>query len=282
MNLMSLKIFLISLTAIIKYVCSVEIGEIEMTGIEPNSGPVYGETRVTVRFKKFDRNLINEYDRPKCRFGSNLRIVNATYIACAPKPREIGAKEPTKAEKNETCVICEVSPPHKEDIVPFTVSILGDFTDIKNSVQFRYYDEPIIDYIYPRYGPKDGGTFVEIYGKNFLNMDQNLRCGFGSREVKAFYVTNEYMICYSPVSDIVQKELPFSLSLNNQQNTKQNIEYVYYEFPQVFRLEPNKGPDTGGTVVHIRGQNFDPTQFLTMTNHNDTFCKFGNLSLTNG
>lgn len=89
------------------------------------------------------------------------------------------------------------------------------------------------------------------------------------------------MICYSPPSAVVQKELPFSVSLNNQQNTKQNIDYVYFEFPQVYRLEPNKGPDTGGTVVHIRGQNFDPMHDLSWKNYNDTFCKFGNLSLTN-
>lgn len=88
------------------------------------------------------------------------------------------------------------------------------------------------------------------------------------------------MICYSPKSDVVQKELPFSISLNNQQNTKQSIDYIYYEWPQVFRLEPNKGPDTGGTVVSIRGQNFDPTIDLSFNNYNDTFCKFGNLSLS--
>ena len=56
---------------------------------------------------------------------------------------------------------------------------------------------------------------------------------------------------------------------------------MYYEFPQVFRLEPNKGPDTGGTVVHIRGQNMDPSKDISFHNYNDTFCKFGNLSLTN-
>jgi len=174
-----------------------------------------------------------------------------------------------------------LSPPHQEDIVPFTVSLLGDFTDCKNSLPYRYYLEPVIDWIYPRYGPKDGGTFVEVYGKHFLNFDQNLRCAFGSREVKAYYVSNNYMICYSPKSAVVQKELPFSISLNNQQNTKQSIDYVYFEFPQVYRLEPNKGPDTGGTVVHIRGQNMDPTHDLVMKNFNDTFCRFGNLSLTN-
>ena len=143
---------------------------------------------------------------------------------------------------------------------------------------YRYYKEPIIDYIYPRYGKKNGGTLVEVYGKNFLNFDQNLRCAFGSIEVKAYYVSNDYMICYSPFSDVVQKELPFSISLNNQQNTRQNVEYIYYDFPQVARLEPGKGPDTGGTKVHIRGQYFNPTYGLSFNNYNDTMCKFGKLS----
>ena len=93
-------------------------------------------------------------------------------------------------------------------------------------------------------------------------------------------MSDSYMICYSPFSDVVQKELPFSISLNNQQNTRQNVDYIYYDFPQVSRLEPNKGPDTGGTEVHIRGQYFDPTRNATFHNFNDTFCKFGNLSLT--
>ena len=125
--------------------------------------------------------------------------------------------------------MCETSPKHNKDIIPFTISLLGDFTDIKNSVPFRYYEDPVIDYIYPRYGPKDGGTFVEVYGKNFLNFDQNLRCAFGSREVQAFYVSSEYMICYSSKSDVTGKEMPFSVSMNNQQNTKQNVDIVFYE-----------------------------------------------------
>lgn len=88
------------------------------------------------------------------------------------------------------------------------------------------------------------------------------------------------MICYSPFSDVVQKELPFSISLNNQQNTRQNVDFVYYDFPQVSRLEPNKGPDTGGTKVHIRGQYFNPSFGLSINNNDITMCKFGKLSLT--
>lgn len=88
------------------------------------------------------------------------------------------------------------SPPNEQvEIIPFTVSLLGDFTDCENSVPFRYYKEVSISYIYPRYGPKDGGTMVEVFGENFLNFDQNLRCAFGSNEVKAFFVNDHYLIC---------------------------------------------------------------------------------------
>jgi len=207
--------------------------------------------------------------------------VNATYVRCTSQPRSIGQKEPTKEEMNETCVRCENAPSHEPDYVPFTVSLIGDFTDSLNSIPYRYYVDPVISWISPRYGPKDGGTFVEVYGKNFLNYDQNLRCAFGSLEVQAYYVRDDYIICYSPKSEVMYKELPFSISLNNQQNTKQHLYYVYYNQPQVYRLEPNKGPDTGDTVVKIRGQGFNPmVEIPEMNNHNETFCKFGKLSLS--
>ena len=257
--------------------------DIRILGIEPNSGPETGETRVLVRLQNFNIDLIDDYPHPNCRFGSTKFTVNATYVKCSPKPRKVGEKEPTPEEKTEVCIQCENTKPHQEDIIPFTVSLLGDFTDTLNSVPFRFYVEPTITWIYPRYGPKDGGTLVEVYGENFLNYDQNLRCAFGSREVKAKYVSDNYITCISPPSAVVQKKLPFSISFNNQQNSRQDIPFVYYEYPQVYRLEPNRGPDTGGTVVRIRGQNFNPmVEIPDMNNYNDTFCRFGNLSLTNG
>ena len=244
-------------------------------GIEPNSGPTHGETRVLVRLKNFNQELIPEYPHPNCRFGSVTYTVNATYVRCSPHPRKVGEREPTQAERTEVCIQCENSKPHKEDIVPFTVSLLGDFTDTLNSVPFRYYINPTVIWIYPRYGPKDGGTLVEVYGKDFLNYDQNLRCAFGSREVKAKYINENKIECVSPKSDVIQKKLPFSVSFNNQQNSKEDIPYVYYETPTVFRLEPNRGPDTGGTLVNIRGQNFNPmVEIEDIDNHNDTFCVF--------
>lgn len=41
-----------------------EPSDIYVLGIEPNSGPVTGETRVLVRLKDFDTSLIDDYPHP--------------------------------------------------------------------------------------------------------------------------------------------------------------------------------------------------------------------------
>ena len=207
--------------------------QISITGIEPNGGITSGETRVLVRLHNFKQELITTYPHPSCRFGSAEYTVPGTYTKCTPKPRKPGERQPSTLEKTEICIQCEDSPQHPDEIIPFTVSLLGDFTDTSNSVPYRYYKEPKIIYISPRSGPKDGNTKVDVYGEGFLNFDQNLRYGFGSKEVKGIFVSENHIQCISPFSSIVQNKIEFSISLNNQQNTKQDIPYVYYENPTV-------------------------------------------------
>ena len=61
-----------------------EIG-LAIDSIEPEAGPITGETRVLVRGGPFeDMTLL--YPRPKCKFGANDRIVEATYVKCHEKP----------------------------------------------------------------------------------------------------------------------------------------------------------------------------------------------------
>jgi len=86
--------------------------------------------------------------------------------------------------------------------------------DTTDSEPFRYYPPTRVHAIKPRYGPKDGNTLVEVWGEHFLNFDDNTRCNFGSVSVKAHYIDNGYMKCVSPFSDVVEKPIPFSVSLN--------------------------------------------------------------------
>lgn len=54
---------------------------IYIDSIEPEAGLLSGGTRVLVRggpFKKQER----KFKSPKCKFGTNNRIVNASYVKC--------------------------------------------------------------------------------------------------------------------------------------------------------------------------------------------------------
>lgn len=75
--------------------------QIEMDSIFPRGGPLYGTTRVTVRAEGLAP-LIDVFPNPKCKFGTNDLIVDATYIRCTRAPLGFYARE--NAARNESCL----------------------------------------------------------------------------------------------------------------------------------------------------------------------------------
>ena len=132
----------------------------------------------------------------------------------------------------------------------------------------------MIHEIIPPYGQKDGPTIVKIIGKNFENYGNHTRCSFGTNTTAAFNVTSTSMTCISTRSDVVDRPMPFSVSLNNQQFAPSNISYWYYNWPQISELLPNKGPWFGGTNVTIHGRNFKPFIDSEIDNTKDRYCMF--------
>ncbi len=107
--------------------------------IEPEGGPITGDTRVLVRGGPFGR-LSAIFPKPKCRFGKSDRTVAANYVTCSTSPRRPGEAEARKRQKNDTCLQCDNSPEvENPEIIPFTISLTGDFSDAANSVPYRYY-----------------------------------------------------------------------------------------------------------------------------------------------
>ena len=250
--------------------------KIYINSIVPNAGPTTGNTRVTVRGSNLKPS--DEYPNPVCKFGTKRNIIKATYVTCTPLPRHPDEPEPTTPEKTAYCLECDPSPAFSEaDMVPFTVSLTGDFSDVENSVDFQYYLPPKVHSITPIYGPKNGGTIVTVFGENFIDFDQYLRCSFGIKDVPAIFLSPTMLYCESPFSDVVVAAMPFRVTLNDQQTTREDIKYWYYPDPSIMRLDPDKGPMTGGTVVMIEGEHLDPfnDQLDVINNHNDTYCRFG-------
>tara|TARA_B110000285_G_C15025595_1_gene563990 strand:- start:635 stop:1075 length:441 start_codon:yes stop_codon:yes gene_type:complete len=75
--------------------------------------------------------------------------------------------------------------------------------------------------------------------------------------------------------------MPFSVSLNRQQNSLQPLSYWYYNKPKISRIVPDYGPMSGNTKVVLKGSGFMPFDWrLDIDNRNDTFCNWGELGKT--
>lgn len=189
-----------------------------LDSINPRAGPDSGLTRVTVRATGIE-NLFESFPEPKCRFGANNMVVDATYVKCTKSIPGFYDKEKGGKMKDSVCISCNNSPKSAVDeVVSFSVSLTGDFEDVTSSVPYRYYKQARVSAIFPRYGPKDGGTTVFFWGENFLNLGDNFKCNFGTKAVEAHLLegssTRGY--CYAPFSDVVNNKMPFSISINKQ------------------------------------------------------------------
>jgi len=165
--------------------------------------------------------------------------VAAEYIGCSEVQLKARDKEATKKERTATCISCEGSPASMESKpVEFSVSLTGDFTDVETSSTFYYYKPGVVKAIKPGWGPKDGGTNIQVWGDNFVDFGDDTTCSFGTKSVRATVHDKHYITCTAPVSDVVQRAMPFSVSLNGQQQSKEHFDYWFYNNPQVTVAEP--------------------------------------------
>ena len=55
------------------------------------------------------------------------------------------------------------------------------------------------------------------------------------------------------------------------------MDYWYYSQLSIAQLLPDRGPDSGGTKIVAKGNNFNPFKDEPIDNLNDTFCIFEGL-----
>lgn len=195
-------------------------GEYQLTieSIQPHGGPTSGQTRVLVRMDNLAP-FVDTYPKPRCKFGSNSHIVDALYVKCVKKDGGYYADD--NAEKDGICVQCEASPPNDEaEIITFTVSLTGNFDDASSSNPYRYYKDGVITELYPRSAPMNGDTVFMVTGENFFDSGDDFRCNFGSVSTKAHLKSSTSLWCRAPVTDVVGRAMPFSVTMNGQQNTR--------------------------------------------------------------
>jgi IPT/TIG domain. len=69
--------------------------------------------------------------------------------------------------------------------------------------------------------------------------------------------------------------MPLKVTQNLQQATESYIAYYFYTPPEISELIPNRGPNTGGTFVYIKGKMLHPFKNSNPDFYNTTFVSFG-------
>ena len=140
--------------------------------INPREGPIQGGTRVIAVGSNF-----RDTGEATCKF--NETVVKAKFLSTSE-------------------LECISPPSEKAGFVPLSVSMEQDL--YSKSVQFLYYEHPVITSIEPQCGPDYGYTQITVKGKNFLDMGRNkAMCVFNKTIfTNATVMEDDVMMCDSP------------------------------------------------------------------------------------
>lgn len=222
---------------------------ITVNGISPTSGGTAGGAIVTLSGANFlPSYLLN------CRFFTHtVTSVPALWI-----------------DANQVLCVSPSAPEDRAGTAIVTVSNNGvDYA--YPGVEYTYYASPAVTSANPTSVLTAGGVTLTVRGYNFEN-SATLACRFLdynddiSYRSPATYVSVNTLTCVSPT--IVEEHAgPYVLDVTNNgvDFSSSNINILFVVAPKVFSIDPQEGPDSGGTLVTITGAGFV----------SDSCCRFG-------
>ena len=231
--------------------------------LSPSSGPLDGDSLVTVTGANFTNAGGSSGTHFLCRFGDNESIVNATFLA----DTALGCYSPASAAGAA--------------VVPLEVYLNGqDVT--QDGVAYTYYEPPAPTGMCPTSGPALGGTSVRVASAAFANGSDyrvELRSASnGTHVVPPGYapattrVVDEGTIGFVTPVLVAPGHRRVRVALNAQQYSgRVGDGFHVYPHPQVHGIAPRCGPEDGNTTVFVRGK--------SLANGSHPLCDFGSRSL---
>ncbi|MBI4859014.1 MAG: IPT/TIG domain-containing protein, partial [Candidatus Riflebacteria bacterium] len=222
--------------------------------ITPNNGPIEGQTPVTIDGTYFMGSVTVTIGGAA---ATDVVVVSSTRVTCkTPSSGSTGAKD-----------VVVTSSTHG------SVTLAGGFTYTPNPV-------PVIYSIVPSSGPQTGGTTLTIDGLHFKG---TVTVEVGGKQALGVTVTNTNtrITCTTPSSS-----QPRTVDVVVNSSTHGRTTYVggftYNPPPTITAINPNNGPQEGGTVIVISGTGFggsvsvtvgsNPTTSVTVTGTNTITC----------
>lgn len=199
--------------------------EPELLTLWPNEGPATGGTEVILIGHDFREGLV-------AFFGANPALT-----------LEVLSRTQARVE----------NPPGAPGVVDVTV-VNADGGRVTLEDAFTYFPTPEIFEVRPPSGPVRGGTFVEIFGARFQPGSDFL---FGGEPATGVTIVDEgFATAVTPPHAAgfvtVRVEHP-TRGFGEREDA-----YEYIPPPEVLSIEPERGPDLGGTPVTVRGRFFRP------------------------
>ena len=194
-----------------------------ISGVSPDGGPDAGGTDVTIT-------------------GSNFTGATAVHF---------GFREASDVAVVSESEITATSPAGSGTAYVNVTTPGGTSPDIVDG-KFTYYPVPAVTSLSSSVGPESGEMYVYIYGSGFTGATAVM---FGPNEATGLTVNSDTEITVvSPAGTgtvDVTVTTPGGTSADSD-----DTEYTYVPAPEITDVDPDSGPESGGTTVTITGSNF--------------------------
>ncbi|WP_432407344.1 IPT/TIG domain-containing protein [Wukongibacter sp. M2B1] len=129
----------------------------------------------------------------------------------------------------------------------------------KDTAQFKYTAQPVVNKIEPSSGFVSGDTRVQIDGQYFM---ENIQVKFGESIASNVVVSNNGTTIFAN-TPAASAAGAVNVELTNQDETNISVEngftYKLPPAPEIELINPMEGKVTGNEIVYIEGANFTPT-----------------------
>ncbi len=191
-----------------------------VTGISPNSGPLYGDELVTI---------------------TGTSLINATAVDFGSRAASIVSNT-----NNQIVAIC---PGGVAGIADVTVTTSYGTSAISSADQFTYIPVPTISFIGTPAGPANGGTTITITGSNLINATS---VDFGTNAATIVSNTATQIVVTDPKGTPGSVDVTVTTPGGTSLTTLATL-FTYVSAPVVTGVSPAQGPVTAGEVVTITG-----------------------------
>ena len=169
-----------------------------------------------------------------------------------------------------------VAPPMRQERPVVTVHVAYGLSDKKKrsgGSSLTYIDAVVVSRIIPSWGSVLGGTLVDVYGENFINL-LDLSCKFSEHFTSAEFVSHQHIKCVSPETHEVGKAIPIEVVSRSGTLSTFHSEalFEYHANPSISFIEPLYGTISGGTLITVHGNGFRGRYSPYLS------CRFGEFS----